>query len=418
MNAESFQIRELPPAADPAVAIVRRLVDAGHQALLAGGCVRDLLRDDSPADYDVATDARPDEILKLFRTTRKVGVQFGVVLVKSKGRWVEVATFRSDDEYADGRRPVSVRFTDAVEDARRRDFTVNGMFLDPFGGAILDYVGGAADLRAKRIRAIGTPAQRFAEDHLRLIRAVRFAARLGFEIEAATREAIQAHAERLRDVAAERILQELEKILVAPTRARAAALLDECRLLGTLWPAAAGPSARAEQTVPLLEKLPRQVSFVSAFSCLVLDHDACALERIARALSFSNDQREAVLWTVGQRDALLDAGGMELAALKRLMANPSFDALRVVTEARLELQNDERRRDALRARLSVVAPDAVAPTPFLTGQDLIDRGLPPGPRFKELLDAVYTAQLNEDLTDREQAMRLLDRLLRDSAHGH
>jgi tRNA nucleotidyltransferase/poly(A) polymerase len=193
---------ELPPAAEPAVTAVHKLAADGHQALLAGGCVRDLLLGLAPQDYDIATDATPDRICELFRRTRKVGAQFGVVLVRVKGRWVEVATFRSDGEYLDGRRPVQVHFCDARHDAERRDFTVNGMFLDPLERTLIDYVGGRQDLQAGLIRAIGDPAARFAEDHLRLLRAVRFAGRLGFEIEPATFAALKANVSKLVTVAA------------------------------------------------------------------------------------------------------------------------------------------------------------------------------------------------------------------------
>ncbi|MEP0842429.1 MAG: CCA tRNA nucleotidyltransferase, partial [Phycisphaerae bacterium] len=193
--------------------IVRALKDAGHQALWAGGCVRDMLLGREPSDIDIATSATPEQIMALFKPTRKVGVQFGVVLVRKAGHWFEVATFRRDVNYADGRRPEQVVFTDAREDALRRDFTINGLFYDPITGQVIDYVGGQEDLRAGLVRAIGDPAQRFAEDHLRLLRAARFAARLGFQIEASTAEAVRAHAADLVRISPERIREELEKML-------------------------------------------------------------------------------------------------------------------------------------------------------------------------------------------------------------
>ena len=228
----------LPGAAAAAVATVRALANAGHQALLAGGCVRDLLLGQVPQDYDVATDARPERVVALFRATRQVGAQFGVVLVKKHHRWIEVATFRSDGPYLDGRRPVQVTLSDARHDALRRDFTVNGMFLDPLSLRVIDYVGGQPDLAACLIRAIGEPAARFDEDYLRLLRAVRFAARLGFSIEPATLASIREHAPTLASVAAERVREELEKMFAHPTRCQAWDLLGECGLRPFLWPRA------------------------------------------------------------------------------------------------------------------------------------------------------------------------------------
>ncbi len=188
---ETFPLAgELPAESAGAVAIVRTLVAAGHRALLAGGCVRDLLLGSPPHDYDVATDAPPERVTTLFSNTRLVGAQFGVVLVKKKRRWIEVATFRTDDVYLDGRRPVRIALSDARHDALRRDFTVNGMFLDPLAREVIDYVGGRPDLAARVIRAIGAPAARFAEDHLRLLRAARFAARLDFALEPVTLAAV------------------------------------------------------------------------------------------------------------------------------------------------------------------------------------------------------------------------------------
>ncbi|RMF77512.1 MAG: CCA tRNA nucleotidyltransferase, partial [Planctomycetota bacterium] len=195
--------------------------DAGHTALLAGGCVRDLLLGAQPQDFDVATDATPERVCELFRGTRRVGAQFGVVLVRQRRTWVEVATFREDFQYRDGRRPEAIRYSDARHDAQRRDFTINGMFLDPLAAELIDYVGGRFDLSARLVRAVGDPAQRFAEDHLRLLRAVRFAARLGFEIEPTTLDAIRAFGDRLPRVAAERRREELDKMFAHPQRARA-----------------------------------------------------------------------------------------------------------------------------------------------------------------------------------------------------
>ncbi|HON66141.1 MAG TPA: CCA tRNA nucleotidyltransferase, partial [Phycisphaerae bacterium] len=194
---------------DAALAVVKRLRDAGHEALWAGGCVRDMLLGIEPSDIDVATSAHPPQIVELFRRTREVGVQFGVVLVKQGPHWIEVATFRTDVNYVDGRRPERVVFTTAEEDAQRRDFTINGLFYDPLDRRVIDYVGGEQDVRSGIVRAIGEPSHRFAEDHLRLLRAVRFTTRFGFQLDPATAAAIREHAAGLARISAERIREEL-----------------------------------------------------------------------------------------------------------------------------------------------------------------------------------------------------------------
>ncbi|MEW6249803.1 MAG: CCA tRNA nucleotidyltransferase [Planctomycetota bacterium] len=434
----------LPADAGAAVGIVRKLVAAGHQALLAGGCVRDLLRGEAPHDYDVATDAPAERVLTLFRRTRQVGVQFGVVLVKQRGRWVEVATFRSDDVYLDGRRPMSVRPTDARHDALRRDFTVNGMFLDPLARQVLDYVGGRADLEARLIRAIGEPAARFAEDHLRLLRAVRFAARLDFAIEPATRAAIETHAEKLARVAPERVREELERMLGHASRQRAWRLLAETGLLPYLWPGegaagrgvdarastGAGPSVAAGfgragssytwnaaeiQTVDVfLGRLPADAPFELALAVVLASRPAAEIERIARALTLSNEQRETVLWLVAHQADLDEPERPALAALKRLMANPAFPLLRTLAAARYEsLGATERRKAALDARVAAIAPEAVQPAPLVTGDDLIARGVPAGPVYGAVLEELYTRQLDEELTTRAAGLAALDDLLRE-----
>jgi len=219
-----------------AASVVRALHEAGHEAFFAGGCVRDLVMGAAPADIDIATSATPDEVTALFPGAILVGAQFGVVIVRRDGRQFEVATFRADETYEDGRHPTAVRFTDAEHDVRRRDFTINGMFFDPVRETVIDTVGGRADIERKVVRAIGDPAARFAEDRLRMLRAVRFAARLAFEIEPATAAAIRAHAGQITDVSWERIGQELERQLVDPSRARALRLMDDLDLLDPILP--------------------------------------------------------------------------------------------------------------------------------------------------------------------------------------
>jgi poly(A) polymerase len=403
----------LPAGAASALAIVRTLADAGHRALLAGGCVRDLLRGAQPHDYDVATDARPERVVALFRPTRQVGAQFGVVLVRSKRVWIEVATFRSDHEYHDGRRPVGVSFTDAETDARRRDFTVNGMFLDPLAGHVLDYVGGAADLAARVIRAIGHAPTRFAEDYLRLLRAPRFAARLGYEIEPETLAAIRASAPKLVEVAAERVHDELERMLAAPSRAAGLTLLETTGLLPYLWRGARWSAAELQTGRAVLAALPPEAPFVAAWAALLDGRSIADVHDIGRRLAFSNEDRETVAWLVASAPRLDDPDAPRLSELKRLMAHPALPALRLLVTARYTLQCDGQQRTArLAERLAAVAPEAVAPAPFVTGADLLALRVPEGPLYARVLDELYARQLEETLTSRDDALAALDALLR------
>lgn len=403
----------LPPGARDAVDVVRTLRGAGFEALLAGGCVRDLLRGAAPEDYDVATSARPEQVCALLKPTRQVGAQFGVVLVRQRRTWIEVATFRADLGYADGRHPTGVRFTDAREDALRRDFSVNGMFLDPLEAVVLDYVGGQADLQQRLIRAIGDPAARFEEDHLRLLRAVRFAARLGFAIEAGTRAAIRAHAPQLARVAAERVREELEKMLAHPARAAAFRDLDETGLLEHLWPGARWTAAQRRHAAALLAQLRPGAGFVAAFAALAEGREPEELERISRALTFSNDQRSDLLWVAEQRGALLEPARPSRAALKRLLAHRAFEALRDLHEAawRADYADAEARIRVLDERIRAIPPDQIAPAPLVTGADLLARNVPAGPFYKQVLDELYTRQLDEELTTRAAALAALDERL-------
>lgn len=402
----------LPQGAGGAVEIIRVLTAAGFEGLLAGGCVRDLLLGHKPHDYDVATDASADQVSALFRGTRHVGAQFGVVLVKKRRRWIEVATFRADGEYRDGRRPVSITPTDAEHDALRRDFTVNGMFLDPLGMEIRDYVGGRADLAARVIRAIGTPAARFDEDYLRLLRAVRFSARLGFPIEPVTRAAIQSHAPLLTHVAAERVREELDKMLSHPTRLAAWACLHDHGLLPHLWAGAAWTAEQYERTAALLGRLPAEAPFELALAITLADRDDAEVQRAARELTLSNQQAHATRWLIEHQCDLDEPGHPTLAEFKRLMAGPAFGALAMWARARyLDLPAAAERESALERRIAGIAPDKVQPPPLITGTDLLQRGQKPGPAFKTILDALYTQQLDEALTSRADAEAALEALL-------
>lgn len=407
--------RDLPSEAADAIAIVRRLAEAGHQALLAGGCARDLLLGATPQDYDVATDATPAQICKLFRRTRKVGAQFGVVLVRERRRWIETATFRSDGEYLDGRRPSEVHFCDARRDAERRDFTINGMFIDALAAELIDYVGGRADLEARLIRAIGDPPARFNEDYLRLLRAVRFTARLEFDIEPATFAALESAAPKLEQVAAERVREELEKILAHQTRARALRLMGDMGLLNRLWKGAAWDAQQIDAAIRLLERIPGEVSFPLALAVLLADRRVSEIDGACRTLTCSNEQREQTVWLSAHQTDLDTPSQPSLAQLKRLMAYPAFGALRTWVEARFAALSDgEKRRSALAERLSRIPPESVSPPPLVTGDDLKARNIQQGPIYKRVLDQLYERQLNETLVSRDQALKALDKILADA----
>lgn len=399
---------------DAALAVVRRLRDAGHEALWAGGCVRDMLLNLEPTDIDVATNAHPERIVELFRRTREVGIQFGVVLVKQGRHWIEVATFRRDVNYVDGRRPEQVVFTTAREDAQRRDFTINGLFYDPIEQRTIDYVGGEQDLRAGVVRAIGEPAHRFAEDHLRMLRAVRFATRFGFSIESATAAAIREHAPELARISAERIREELEKMLRRASRAESVRQIADLGLLPHLWPQAKWSDRQLQRAVRVLAALPAEGDFVLALAGWLLEYPPGEARRIARDLRCSNDEIADVAWLVEHLDAIQLVEILCLAEFKRLLAHPRFDDLLTLHRAvciacGLPLDTN----DAARRRRDEIPPDQIAPPPLVTGDDLIALGLQPGPIFGEVLDALYDEQLDNRLTTREQALERMRQILTD-----
>jgi len=391
-----------------AVVIIKRLRSAGHEALLAGGCVRDMRMRRRPKDYDVATDATPKRVMQLFKRTRKVGVQFGVVIVGLDREWVEVATFRTDLDYADGRHPTRVVFGSAREDASRRDFTVNGMFYDPLAGEVFDYVGGERDLERRVIRAIGDPDKRFEEDHLRMVRAVRFATRLDFCIARGTYRAIKRRSRLIGRISAERIREELELVLCDPRRAVGLALLAETGLLTHLWP---GDDWRGERVVlveKLLGHLPRQCSFELALAGLLYGVEPKRADEICRALAASNLTRQAVVWLLRNQAVLEHPDKLSLADLKLLMQNDRFDELLVLLKARLRAEG----RPGvcyrqLRRRSAGIDPGAVAPRPLVDGHDLMAMGLKPGPQFTRLLNEVYRRQLDEEVRTRKAAVAMV-----------
>ena len=450
-----------------AISIVRNLRGAGYQAYLVGGCVRDLLLGREPADYDVATDATPDEVMRIFPETYAVGAQFGVVLVPvpkdpsvssvssvgsvsdpnhrgQRGKTVEVATFRSDIGYSDGRHPDEVRYSkNPREDVARRDFTINGLLLDPITNEVLDYVGGQKDLAEKIIRTIGEAERRFAEDKLRMLRAVRFAARFGYTIEPGTFTAIQKLASQIHQVSRERVRDELTKMLTEGHGRSAFLLLYESGLLHQVLPEISAmkgveqpPQFHPEgdvfvHTMLLLDKLPHPCPVTLAWGALLHDVGKPATFRVApdrirfdghvdvgvkmaeeicRRLRFSNDDTEQILALVENHMRFAHAMRMNESTFKKFVRLPRF-------EEHLELHRidcqashgDLTSYEFTRKKVAALPPEAIRPAPLLTGEDLIAAGYNPGPRFKEILSAVEDAQLEGRLQAKNAALEFVRR---------
>jgi poly(A) polymerase len=433
-----------------ALDVVRRLQQAGFAALWAGGCVRDELLGLAPDDYDVATDARPDQLRPLFKHRNEIGASFGVVQVigprGDSGVWltVEVATFRSDGTYTDGRRPDSVVFSSPEEDAKRRDFTINGMFFDPVKEQLIDFVGGRADLSVKVLRAIGNPTERFTEDKLRILRAVRMATRFDLAIDPDTQAAATQMAGQISAVSPERIAEELRKLLTHPNRARGLRLLRDFGLVEPVLPEmvptftlpqglpAAPTGTLWEHTVRVVEELKGQASFPLAFAAVLHDvgkprtfartpdrytfhrHEHVGkqmAEAIADRLRLSTAEKTRVAWLVERHQYLADAPTMRASKLKPVLVHPGIREL-------LELH----RADALASGkgldhvtfcervLRDTPPEELNPAPAVTGDDLIAMGLKPGREFKRLLDAVREAQLEGQIRTKADGLKFVREL--------
>ena len=382
--------------------VVGRLRDNGYEALLAGGCVRDMLLGKKPNDYDVATNATPETITKLFKRTLTVGAQFGVVVVLLGGRQVEVATFRSDQSYRDGRRPENVVFTDARHDAQRRDFTINGMFYNPLADRIIDYVGGKDDLRKGVVRAIGSAARRFEEDHLRMLRAIRFAGRLDFQIEQKTFQAIRKNADKLERISAERVAGELEYILADPNRKRGLMLAYESGLLEIIFPVL--DEADLCFGIKIASALPKKCSFALALAALLINCDGKKSKRIGRDLKTSNELRSQVSWLINNRQVLLDSVPLSKGRLKQWLAEPLFETLLqlVRTHVRVTSTGNDQLR-TLRKQIADLGDEPLTPPRLLDGHDLIKLGAVPGPMVGQLAEELYLAQLENHLQNRRQA---------------
>lgn len=422
-----------------ATRIVQQLQGAGFSAFWVGGCVRDSLLGREPTDYDIATDARPEQIEQLFSKTIPVGRQFGVVIVVEDEEQFQVATFRAEADYTDGRRPGTVEFADARADALRRDFTINGLFLDPVNDTLHDWVEGERDLKARVIRTIGDPSERFGEDHLRLLRAVRFAAQLDFEIEPKTLQAVQANAQRITRISAERIRDELLKLFQPPHAVRGLKLLRESGLLIHILPELHA-TIGCEQSLPyhpegdvfnhiglMLEKLPVDGSPLLAWAVLMHDiakpvtasreagtgaihfyeHERVGetmTHEILTRLKFPRKQVEAVAQAVRYHMQFKDAPKMRKSTLRRMLLRPTFPL--ELALHRLDCLGSHGKldiHDFLVAQVEELASKPEVIPPLLTGDDLKALGMKPGPELGRVLNELRDLQLQEEIATAEQA---------------
>jgi len=437
---ESVVIAAVNKKRQAATGIVRRLRAEGFQAYLVGGCVRDLVMGREPQDYDIATDATPEQVVKLYPNALTVGAQFGVVMVPDESGNIEVATFRSDGRYADGRHPTEVRYARTPqEDVRRRDFTINGLLFDPESEQVLDDVGGQADIRARRIRTIGDPMERFNEDRLRMLRAVRFAARFSFTLDKAARQAIQKLAPQIHDVSAERVRDEIVKILTEGQARRGFELLDETGLLREVLPeikALQGVQQPPEfhpegdvwvHTLMMLEGL-RNPTPTLALGVLLHDVGkpptftvrerirfdnhvevgAKMAEEICARLRLSTRETERIVELVRHHLRFKDFPRMKRSTQLRFLRMEGFEEhLELHRLDCLASHGDLTNYELARRLLAETPPAEIKPAPLVCGHDLIAQGYTPGPIFKEILQAVEDAQLEGRLHSREDALRLV-----------
>jgi poly(A) polymerase len=426
---------------DKATSIINRLRERGHQGYLAGGCVRDYLLGKEPQDYDIATDARPEQVQEIFPRTLPVGTQFGVILVIVDGEPFDVATFRFDGPYLDGRRPSHVRFGTLQEDILRRDFTINGMMYDPVAGQLIDLVGGKEDLSRRLVRAIGDPGKRFQEDRLRMVRAVRFAACLGFAVEESTFQAIQEQAASITQISWERIGVEITRILTEGGAKKGFELLDAAGLLKPLFPeidamkgVAQSPDYHPEgdvftHTLLMLGHMSERSSPISetlAYGCLLHDvaKPVCAQREGGRVTFYGHSEKGAEMAVeilkrfkrsraVWDRVAYLvknhlrhtQAPKMRLSTLKRFLGEAGIEELLELTRIdALSANGDLRYYDFCRQKLAELKQEEIHPRPLLRGRDLVELGFAPGPLFQKILHEVEEAQLEGQIRTRDEAV--------------
>jgi poly(A) polymerase len=397
--------------------VLRRLRAAGHQALFAGGCVRDMLLGRPVTDYDVATDASPSQVRGLFRRVLLVGEKFGVAMVIHRRRKVEVATFRSDLSYSDGRRPDGVRFSTPREDALRRDFTINGMFYDPVAREVIDYVGGRGDLAAGVIRTIGKPDERFAEDYLRLVRAVRFAIRLGFDIDPDTAAAVAKFAPRIAAISGERIFDELSKMLSLPSAAEALRKLSELGLAVHILGGLACDKDLWAAAVDCVAAVAGRKDLTLTLAAMLAELPARKVAGMIRRWGAANDLRDALVWLGQHRDDWRGLGEMPLSSFRKLAGHGQFARLRALWRVRARLADGATRAGSMNRlvtrRLREIPGGEALPEPLVTGADLIAMGLTPGPAMGKALREAYDAQLNLEVRTRREALARAERISRE-----
>lgn len=391
------------PAYPTVERVLLALSQGGHQAVLAGGSVRDALLGVKPKDFDVATSALPDEVEKLFRSTLAVGKAFGTIVVVENGFNFEVTTFRTEGEYLDGRRPDSVSFSGMEEDAKRRDFTVNAFFYDPLEQTLFDFASGLGDLELRILRTVGMPQQRFEEDHLRMLRAARFVAQLGFKIEAETLDAIQALHKKLSAISSERILNEMQRLLGGPYVRAGLRILQQTKLYTVAWPEI--EKLDVDQLKPFLTFL----SWENAFAAVNVLAGTDPEPRL-RAWKASRDTMKRVKAQMDGVEILLDSKSSRSARITAL-GGPEFAHTLVLASGLLSLKKDRRRlEDWIKEYLQAAGPSGELPKPLLTGDDLIKEGVPPSEKMGQILKALFEAQLEGKIRNREQALKLLQTL--------
>ncbi|MFH1230643.1 MAG: CCA tRNA nucleotidyltransferase [Planctomycetota bacterium] len=427
-----------------ALSVVKTLQSKGFQAYFAGGCVRDQLMKRPPKDYDVATNARPVDVIKLFKKTLAIGKAFGVVAVILNGQEIEVTTFRTEGKYSDGRHPDSVKHAQRDDDVTRRDFTINGLLYDPIKGELIDLVCGRADIKAKIIRTIGSPKERFNEDKLRMMRAIRFACELGFSIDSKIKKAISSLASQITKISRERIREELRRILVCPNRDNGIKLLDETRLLKQILPEVSKMKGVKQpvqfhpegdvfvHTVATLKHL-RNPSFELALATLLHDvgkpstfmitdrirfheHERVGseiAERICKRLRLSNDETETICWIISKHLVFKDIDKMRVSTLKRLFSHPAYPQLAEIHRAdRLGSDMDLKPYNVAARLYRKLSKENLKPPPLINGYDLIKIGFKPGPIFSKILKTIEEAQLEKEVTTKEAAIKLVRKLFK------
>ena len=389
---------------EAAIRVIKRLREKGYEALLAGGCVRDMLLSREAKDHDVATSATPDEIISLFRRTLKIGAKFGVVMVLLDSQQVEVATFRTESGYADGRHPANVAFSNAKEDAQRRDFTINGMFYDPIDEKVYDYVEGQQDIERRVLRTIGNAADRFGEDYLRMLRAVRFSAQLGFEIEEATWNAVCYGAGNITKISGERIGMEIEASLICSARKRGADLLCESGLGEVIFPGFCGENAVFG--IEVISNLPADAGYIVSLAGLFAGFESEFGTDKAKVLMLSNAQSQKLAFLLEKRGFLLDEK-LRLAELKLLLAGGYFDDLMIfesaIQKAKKAKSSSDNALDVIAARAKELEAVDISPAALLNGNEIMDLGVKAGPGLGKVCREMYLAQLDGDIADKEAA---------------